>query len=58
MDLKLKTIERNELIQIYNSLSPLLKQQLLTNARIINTTSMLISNEKKGRSKKNNQIKL
>lgn len=38
--------ERKELIEIYNSLSPRLKKQLLTLARIIDTTRDITMQEK------------
>ncbi len=38
--------ERKELIELYNSLSPTLKKQLLTLARVIDTTRDITMKEK------------
>ena len=47
MDANQKYEERRELIAIFNNLSPPLKKQLLTLARVIDTTQALALTEKK-----------
>jgi hypothetical protein len=52
LDANTKTEERRELIQIYNNLLPVLKKQLLTTAKVIETTQdIVIAEGKKTRRK-------
>lgn len=46
MDANKKYEERRELIEIFNKLSPPLKRQLLTIARVIDTTQEITLQEK------------
>ena len=48
-------IERRELVEIFNSLTPALKQQLLTNAKIIQNTQDIVLREKSKKEKDNKQ---
>jgi hypothetical protein len=57
LDANQKYEERRELIEIYNSLSAPLKKQLLTLARVIDTTREITLNERKKYGKKNNPSK-
>jgi len=44
--------QRRELIAIYNNLSPMLKKQLLTLARVIDNTREIVLKESKWKRKK------
>lgn len=48
MDADTKYNERQELVDIYNGLSPPLKKQLLTLARVIDTTREIMLSENEG----------
>lgn len=47
--------ERRELVEIFNSLTPALKQQLLTNAKIIQNTQDIVLREKSKKEKNDKQ---